>query len=447
MSSTDEHETVADELAAIRSLLRESPAAAEVMESGRQQLAAAVAASAATPGLRRGVSQLTRSVRPDRPRRRIALGAAVAAGIAAAVAAAAVLVGLPSGPTATHPTAGGRHAQPVTGGHQVRLTGRQILLTAAVNVARAGGTGRHRYWAIVQVENGYLPAGPTSHRYLIDSPIWQIGATSAAANERWSEIRYLGAHPVGASSWAAWRADGSPSTLYSAGPIATFLLDRPGKAVTAMSRWTAHGWTRTHPQPTGGAEFVMALGAPDYPLASVLPGAPFSVAQLARLPRAPGALKAWLLRSWDCPKMARTERPPQTLAAACNAGQVTNVLVQAAQSLLTADAPPAVKSTVYRMLADMPALHVLGGAHDPLGRPGAAIEFPDQQGGLEDEWIIDPSTGRLLATEQIVVRSGTYFGASLKAGQINGWGAYLEDGWISSLPAAPSSLPTEPRRP
>jgi hypothetical protein len=91
-------------------------------------------------------------------------------------------------------------------------------------------------------------------------------------------------------------------------------------------------------------------------------------------------------------------------------------------------APPAVRSALYTVAAQLPGVQLIGATHDQLGRAGIAVGYPSH--GNTQELILDPQTSGLLA-EQTLDNTGT----------VVGWTAYLSSGVVDSTSATTSTTP------
>jgi hypothetical protein len=91
-------------------------------------------------------------------------------------------------------------------------------------------------------------------------------------------------------------------------------------------------------------------------------------------------------------------------------------------------APPAVRSALYEVAAELPGVQLIGATHDQLGRPGTAVGYTSN--GNTQELIIDLQTSALLA-EQTIDNKGT----------VVGWTAYLSSGVVDSTTATVSTTP------
>jgi hypothetical protein len=127
-------------------------------------------------------------------------------------------------------------------------------------------------------------------------------------------------------------------------------------------------------------------------------------AELQRLPTDPGELEGYLLA---------IPLPPIP---------VSDRLFGACLRLAEIPAKPAVRAAAFRLLSGLPGLTALGRVRDPLGRIGVGVGNPGS-GDPGQELIIDPSTGALLAFEDVVSVHGhvtvTYYEALVESGWTN----------------------------
>jgi len=97
-------------------------------------------------------------------------------------------------------------------------------------------------------------------------------------------------------------------------------------------------------------------------------------------------------------------------------------------------APPALRSALYTIAAQLPGVRLLGAVHDQVGRPGTAVAYVSN--GLSHELVFDPQTSALLA-EQTTVVDPSQVKPSLPAGTVLDWTAYLSSGVVESTTATP----------
>jgi hypothetical protein len=97
---------------------------------------------------------------------------------------------------------------------------------------------------------------------------------------------------------------------------------------------------------------------------------------------------------------------------------------------------PELRSALYKVMADVPGVQLLGRAIDRVGRTGIEIAAPPSD-GERTQLIINPSTGNILQTELVDVDSSElsrgarkYFGS--KKGEVFSWTDYLKTGVVNS---------------
>jgi hypothetical protein len=119
------------------------------------------------------------------------------------------------------------------------------------------------------------------------------------------------------------------------------------------------------------------------------------------------------------------------------------------------DSSPALRTSLYQVMASVPGIALLGPANDQLGRSGIEIAGPlggDGYGvaggdpGVRDEVIIDPTDGAVLEMGQIIadpsLESPTfrrYVGDT--PGQLFNWTDYIASGVVHSPSGTPPSQP------
>ncbi|HEY1514907.1 MAG TPA: hypothetical protein VGF91_00730 [Solirubrobacteraceae bacterium] len=86
-------------------------------------------------------------------------------------------------------------------------------------------------------------------------------------------------------------------------------------------------------------------------------------------------------------------------------------------------APAALRAALYRTLALVPGIHLVGPTQDSIGRRGVAVAFTHD--GLEDELIVDPDTATMLE-ERSIVSDPAKFPVGLPRGAIASRTTYLQ---------------------
>jgi hypothetical protein len=358
--------------------------------------------------------------RAARRRRRRASGlVAVAAGAAAVAVVVAMSV---SATPASAPTAA-RHIQKVDGPPKVRLTARDVLLTAAVSAAKAPTAGR--YWVVSMKSMMVLGVGTVAHPYNIaDRSTQQNWDPRSARLKGWIITKDDGARAATPADRAAWRLTGAPASWKLGGGFST-------------SGSAAQAWA----QPASGTVGYL--------------GGAVTAARLRALPRSEARLRAIMRK------------------AARGGEGMFDVGVQ----LLQDPVAPQVRANVYRILAGLRRVQLTGITQDPLGRSGRGVALPGN--GTEEVIVISPATGELLSDEFVVTTPGRttgvdgyssahqrcqiyrmtglskaaqrksahltraqcarfgFFGVQYQ-GQIESYNAYNREGWTNASPTLPA---------
>lgn len=318
-------------------------------------------------------------------------------GLAGATAAAATTLTLaavihPGGNSGPSPSA-------------VPMSAKQVLLMAAASSAKApvrSGT----YW-FTHFQDGQSLAVPGKDgTYVVvtrsEEKDWtnahsprrtaaEIMAGRGGSTTHYWALRRLGAHPARPSDVAAWKRAGSPSDY----PV----LD--GRKIVDRQSSAATPW-RTYKEETA-FESAFADG---------------SLQDLRKLPTDPAELRRYFLTHTDSSQGGRQSWQSDT-----------EWLCDAAGRLLAFEpVTPQVREAAYRMLAELPDVHIVGRVQDPLGRPGVAVGVRGT-GDMEDRLVVDPSTGRLLTQESVSLR-----GHSVPPGTIMIWNALVDAAWTDRAP-------------
>lgn len=301
-----------------------------------------------------------------RGRGRPGLRVSVAAAGAALAAAVAVIVAISGSVTAPGTAgAGGRDRSTAA----PEPSARAILLTAAVNAAKAPSAGR--YWRVEMLSAQTSTAGPNAHPYAVlqrwaPSVYWDA---RSSAQRTWT-FPAVGSTSVPASSGAraAWQADGSPAL-----PVTH----------SAQTAW----WQ------TGGGVGYFGNSSP-------------TAAQFGALPSDPAVLAAAVRRT----ALAQEQASP---VSGDQSGQPTldQEMFGAYMQLLEWDPiTPQVRAAVFRDLAVLPGVRSVGQMTDPLGRPGFGLALTSSTSaqdptGQEEILVVAPGSGALLADEYVATGS------------------------------------------
>ena len=297
-----------------------------------------------------------------------------------AITAAAVAVAAQSGPA----PAPSHAASPQT----ASPAGNSVLLAAAVVAAKAP-TATSRYWVTAAVTNNLCAVTGSDGTYQLSDPAYAVSWADVRANVMHDATRDLGAKPVGKQGKEAWRRSGAPTAWGS-----------PCKDSARDTGWVSSSIKETFPDGT--------------------------LTDLQRLPTDPAKLRAYLIAKW--PKDQRGSAPGMS-------DQDWEIYTLATQVLTAEPAPPAVRSAAYKVIANLPGVHVAGTVTDPLGRRGVAV-YPPRTGIEQNYFVFDPATSQVLADESAVAgHNGTHSGLDLlPIGTVCGWTAYLTPTWTNTAP-------------
>jgi hypothetical protein len=347
---------------------------------------------------------------PSIRRRRTAVRVALPAGLALA-AVVAVLLASPPGVV---PPAARSHRDAAP---QVKLTARDVLLTAATHVAPAPVTGR--YWRTKEISGELLPTGTSANPYDMFLPVSYDQWTPRLAGRReWSIYQMQGAVPATPADAAAWHATGSPARWSYFKTSVTTAAAPPG-ATWQVSDGTAGLVEGDEPGLTP-ARFRAMPASPPYLLAR---------------------LRHYAMLTW-CGRH---------LGGGC--ATVDQLVWGEAVNLLQDPVTSQVRAATFRVMAGLPGVRLLGKMRDPLGRPGYGFGTGPSAGGSIA--VINPQTGSLLATEAVGHAPRTagcpqqaaarvaerchgpsYYGRSYR-GQVTGYEVLVSEGWTNASPALP----------
>ncbi len=362
-----------------------------------------------------------RSLAAARTRRPVGRPAGIAFGLTAAAAVAAIAVvtatgsGTPQNPLSL-PVADGAKAEPTT------LTASQVLLLAADHVRTAATTGR--YWRTTTDLYSLELAGPAKDPYVVRSgDREQDWVGGSASHPGVGGSKGLGRTPATAADRAAWKRDGSPTTLAVHGPWVTPTTKvGPGKDVPdSIAQLSAKPtpWTVSRFNPDSKPFFV---------------GHDLTMKDVRALPSDPAALRAFLLtdyqRNIDAQQDDDVKRGP--------AWTTDTFLFSMATDLLTLPVDPAVRASAYRIMAGLDGVKSLGSVQDVAGRTGSAVAVQrhDSLGTYEFRLIIDPSSGLLLADETRFLKTEGTALNWLRPGDVYAADVVRQIGWTNAKPPA-----------
>jgi hypothetical protein len=370
--------------------------------------------------------------RPLAGRRRLVLRTALAAALTGAVVIALVIA-----PNA-RPDRGGTGAAPATRApgqaatakDRADLHSRSFLLASATRLLQRPASPAGPYW-YMRVRNLVLTSADAFSRQPRGLH-FQVRIESTA--ESWLPRHHGTGHVVDPASLgdvkigfptardrAAWRAAGSPR------------IDYP-------------------PAGVGRAEDV-----PGTILEVDVPASrPLSVDQFLRLPTDPPRLEAKIRALRHVALEGRRVQENGTTKVVFEARKVpvTDGMVFETVAGWLASAPASLKlqASLYQVIAGLPGMHYEGNATDRAGRHGIAISMLQPRphgsdpsaGRFKTRLIIDPASGQLLASEQVVAEPGRSRGdaPTYPAGTIVSAQAFLARHWTDG--PGPRGWPTNP---
>ncbi|MDX6742678.1 CU044_5270 family protein [Actinocorallia sp. A-T 12471] len=270
------------------------------------------------------------------------------------------------GRTSPAPSASGQAAPGV-----VALDAKTVLLAAAQGAAESPKeTGD--YWERVVVSRSYGRTGASPSAYtVVTSDRQESWIPNVKGGRIWNRQQYLGTRPATPQDEAAWRAQGSPTSI----PV----YFRKGKGTLAPLE-VAPGEVKTESSLPLDGDKVFWLGRN------------VSMRDLRELPADAAKLRSWLLGFYTGSDTEAEGVPMERDAWLFRvvSGMVTDMPLR-----------PEVRSAAFTVLSGLKGVTSLGEVTDPEGRPAvavSAIETTDN-GVLEHRIYLDRTRGQSLAYE------------------------------------------------
>lgn len=167
-------------------------------------------------------------------------------------------------------------------------------------------------------------------------------------------------------------------------------------------------------------------------------GAFYSDYDPAGLPTQPAALLRAIKRE------VRATRTPPTPTAGATVSEVAtaSVFEVIADRLLLASTSPTLRAALYRVIAHLPGVQLLGWQTDRLGRRGIAVAISHAEVGDETtrrELLFDPTTGEPLQTQLVQTAPLTDIPgtAPLPRGTVLGYTVFINRGVVNSIEDLP----------
>ena len=227
-------------------------------------------------------------------------------------------------------------------------------------------------------------------------------STFDPGTHRWNPDRsFLASHPETMESWLGPTALSRAQVL----PGTPTVLDRDRAAWVAAGRprlsTSSSLLLRSGGPPILEGLALVVLAAPASPGAGSAPAVPLdwrrALRRLQSLPTDPEALRAWLQD-----RVTGMEFFPGTCPSATARCSTDAKLFGAAGALLQLPmAAPALRAALYRVVAGLHGIELLGATTDEAGRPGVPVAMT--AGGVRYELIFDPHSSTLLAMRDVTV--------------------------------------------
>ncbi len=167
-------------------------------------------------------------------------------------------------------------------------------------------------------------------------------------------------------------------------------------------------------------------------------GAYYSDYDPASLPTQPAAL----LRAIKREVRATRTAPMPTAGATASEVATASLFEVIADRLLFASTSPALRAALYRVIAHLPGVQLLGWQTDRIGRRGIAVAISHAEVGDEatrKELLFDPSTGEPLQTQlvQTAPRTDIPGTAPLPRGTVLRYTEFIKRGVVNSIEDLP----------
>jgi hypothetical protein len=106
-------------------------------------------------------------------------------------------------------------------------------------------------------------------------------------------------------------------------------------------------------------------------------------------------------------QLLRFPTAPATIVARMRAAQpgagTADLFDGIGDALREAPAPPALRAGLYRALASLPGVELLGRTHDSRGRAAVAVGLDDAGGATRSDLLLDPRTAEMLAERETLI--------------------------------------------
>jgi hypothetical protein len=362
---------------------------------------------------------------PSRVRRNTAWGLTAVATVAAVTL---VVTGGTNPPGGTNsPSDGGPAAAGAPG--KASLNGSQVLLTAAEH-AGAASTVTGKYWRMT-IEVGQLRlADAKGNSFKLSSGLLQDIWTARSDNDSGRTLgKRLADTPATDQDRAIWKRAGSPAK------VDIHYLDQDGKdgvmggapigvSETGVRRQAPRASLKSAEDIEDGSAFTISQK-------------PMSFKQVRNLPSDQAALRKVLLNNFE--RTVKDQQGKNVAPASIDGWTEDRWLFSNAVDILTVPTTPAVKASVYRILAGLDSVRNLGRVTDAKGRAGngVALQWKGPSGVQQERLVIDTGTGALLAQEKRLLKPIKAM-SWLKPTDVVNSTVVTRAGWTDATPPAPT---------
>ncbi|MCA2227767.1 CU044_5270 family protein [Nonomuraea aurantiaca] len=291
-------------------------------------------------------------------------------------------------------------------------TARQILLAAAVAVAKAPASGD--YWRTATV-NQWMLTDPTRSYVLEGSRSLETWLAKRPDLQYWRIRQDLGIKPATPLDEAAWRAAGAPTSWrYPKNMKTENLFSVPSRPLEAAA----------------GERTAERLYGKWKGSAGDLAGEDMSWKEVRAIPSEPDKLRSYLEERIGRLELAGSGMDVEEARA--------YILLRDCVGIISGlPASPEVRASAYRILASLPGIRAEGEMTDPLGRRGQTLSYQEEiEPNLftQVQLVVDPGTGLLLAE----VRTNTTKLANGRQAELRLSTSFRAIGWTDERPELPT---------
>lgn len=232
--------------------------------------------------------------------------------------------------------------------------------------AGAGGLTPARYWVQRGLVGNYLRVGQAGNRYVVLESVAVQLWTPVSKLASPSISQALSVRPASPADQRAWRAAGSPTVWNGTGQD-TGIASPQGDSDGSL-------------RPLKAGQGTLVTGGVGYGIAGFYWfGRQLSVRQLAALTTSPATLKQLLYKQYT--------------SEGGGSGGFGSFLISALPPLMALPVSTALRSAMYRVLADLPGVLDLGQRSDVTGQRGVALAVDGRFSGCGNQISLNSGSG------------------------------------------------------